>query len=177
MSDHKKTTKLTFTDDIGFDKYMRGRENDAGLLAPDVISFLSECDHLIVNVEGPLCDGGTKGGEGMAASLLHSMDPSVTLFLDRIGADIWNICNNHIMDAGADGIKSTLEYAKKSSAKTLGAGMNINEAASPLILDEAGGIGMIGVGYQRACRKASEDTPGCFSWSDLDLRVEFYSNT
>lgn len=28
---------------------------------------------------------------------------------------------------------------------------------------------MIGVGYQRACRKAGEDTAGCFSWSELEL--------
>jgi poly-gamma-glutamate synthesis protein (capsule biosynthesis protein) len=27
---------------------------------------------------------------------------------------------------------------------------------------------MFGVGYQRACRKADEDKPGCYSWSDLD---------
>jgi poly-gamma-glutamate synthesis protein (capsule biosynthesis protein) len=27
---------------------------------------------------------------------------------------------------------------------------------------------MFGVGYQRACRKADVDKPGCYSWSDLD---------
>ena len=46
--------------------------------------------------------------------------------------------------------------------------MNIHEARTPVILDEAGGIGMFGVGYQRACRKADENKAGCYSWSDLD---------
>ena len=46
--------------------------------------------------------------------------------------------------------------------------MNIEEARKILYLPEAGGIGMFGVGYQRACRKASETEAGCFSWSDLD---------
>ena len=46
--------------------------------------------------------------------------------------------------------------------------MDIYEARKAVILHEAGGIGMIGVGYQRACRKADVDKPGCYSWSDLD---------
>ena len=172
-----KSTVLNFTGDIGFDKYMAGRESDDDLIAPDVLSYLCDCDHLIVNVEGPLFDksehhtGQTSSAkpEGMAATLIHAMDPKVAGFLAKIKADIWNICNNHIMDAGAPGIKSTLSIAKESGAMALGAGMNIDEASRPVIINEAGGIGMIGVGYQRACRKADDETPGCFSWSDLDL--------
>lgn len=72
------------------------------------------------------------------------------------------------MDAGAEGMESTLQQAALHQAKTLGAGRNLQEAITPVILPEAGGIGMFGVGYQRACRAAKEDTPGCFSWSDLD---------
>ncbi|MBR4574192.1 MAG: CapA family protein [Lachnospiraceae bacterium] len=162
-------THLTFTGDIGFDKYMKGREGDEDLLSEDITSFLKGSDHLIVNVEGPLYDGTSSGAGSAGSALPHSMDPAVRFFLKRINADIWNICNNHIMDCGYDGIKSTLEYAKQCNAMPLGAGMSISEASAPVILDGAGGIGLIGVGYQRACRKADEDTPGCFSWSDLDL--------
>ena len=72
------------------------------------------------------------------------------------------------MDAKEYGIRRTLEFAKQENAQTIGAGMNIEEARKPVILDEAGGIGMFGVGYQRACRKSDETTPGCYSWSDLD---------
>ncbi len=165
----KKNTSLVFTGDIGFDKYLKDSWRDPSLLSGSVSSFLNSCDHLIVNVEGPLYDGAaTSSATGSAAYLVHSMDPDVGGFLHSIGADIWNICNNHIMDAGGNGIKSTLDIAASYDAITFGAGMNIREASSPVILDEAGGIGMIGVGYQRACRKASDDTPGCFSWSDLD---------
>jgi poly-gamma-glutamate synthesis protein (capsule biosynthesis protein) len=166
----KKDTSLIFTGDIGFDKYMAGRWEDEDLIAPDVLEYLRNTDHLIVNVEGPLSAGNkASDGTGMAATLKHSMDPKVADFLkERIGADIWNICNNHIMDGGPDGMASTLAIAKEYGAVTLGAGMNIDEAKRPVILKEAGGIGMIGAGYQRACRKASEDIPGCLSWSDMD---------
>ena len=144
-----------------------------------MLKFLRNTDHLIVNVEGPLSAGnkpadtstkdGKSGAAGLAATLKHSMDPKVADFLKgRLGADIWNICNNHIMDDGPDGMASTLAVAREHGAVTLGAGMNIDEAKRPVILKEAGGIGMIGAGYQRACRKASEDIPGCLSWSDMD---------
>ena len=161
-------TSIIFTGDIGFDKYMYGKWDDADLLSPKIVSFLASCDHLAVNVEGPLYAGGKVSREGEVASLTHSMSPSVARFLSGIGADIWNICNNHIMDAGPAGIESTLDLANEYNAETIGAGRDIKEASAPLILSEAGGIGLIGVGYQRACRKADDDTPGCFSWSDLD---------
>jgi len=161
-------TILTFTGDIGFDKYMKDSWNDENLLAKEISSFLDESDHVIANVEGPLYDGSRDVRDNSVVALMHSMDPRVGDFLKKAGADIWNICNNHIMDAGADGMAATLEVAQNHGATVLGAGMNIDEASSPVILNEAGGIGMIGVGYQRACRKADETTPGCFSWSDLE---------
>ena len=161
-------TSLIFTGDIGFDKYMDKRWEDENLLSDEVRTFLSSGDHLIVNVEGPLYERNQIDATTGALSLVHSMDPKVGDFLQSIGADIWNICNNHIMDAKEEGIKATLKNAASHGALTLGAGMNEEEARRPVILKEAGGIGMIGVGYQRACRKAGPETPGCFSWSDLD---------
>ncbi len=159
-------TSLVFTGDIGFDKYMAGKWDDADLLNTEVAAFLEDCDHLCVNVEGPLL---AKTADEAKGPLRHSMDPAAAGFLNRIGADVWNICNNHIMDAGAEGMENTLKLAAKCGAKTLGAGMNLAEAAKPVYFDEAGGIGLIGVGYQRACREAHEDVPGCFSWSNLEL--------
>ena len=141
---------------------------DENLLSDDVRKFLSSGDHLIVNVEGPLFEKKTDGDVSGAKALIHSMDPKVGDFLEGIGADIWNICNNHIMDAGSEGIYATLENAQCHNALTLGAGRNEEEARKAIVLNVAGGIGIIGVGYQRACRKAGADTPGCFSWSDLD---------
>lgn len=164
----KKETSLVFTGDIGFDKYMDKKWRDQELLSGEVKDFLGSGEHLVVNVEGPLSNVDKINKANGVASLLHSMDPEVTDFLNSIGADVWNICNNHIMDAGADGMKDTLSEAKRSQVQTLGAGMNIDEAAKPVIFYEAGGIGLIGVGYQRACRKADETTPGCLSWSDMD---------
>ena len=164
----KNETSLIFTGDIGFDKYMDGKWKDTELLSKEVKEFLKDTDHLIINVEGPLVDTKKATDAKGVAALVHGMNPECADFFEKIGADVWNICNNHIMDAGSEGLEATLKVASEYNVYTLGAGRNIYEASKPVIFDEAGGIGLIGVGYQRACRKASEDTPGCLSWSDME---------
>ena len=168
----KKETSLVFTGDIGFDNYMNEQWRDEELLSPEVYEFLINGDHLIVNVEGALSKGDHQVAPNGVPQLMHSMDPDVATFLNKINADIWSLANNHIMDAGPIGMEDTLKLAQISGAKTIGAGMNLAEAKTPLYLDEAGGIGMFAVGYQRGCKKALEDYPGSFSWSDMDLIKE-----
>lgn len=165
----KKLTELVFTGDIGFDRYMDGKWNDEGLLSQEICEFLRSADHVIANVEGPLVRNQKNTANEGVAQLLHTMDPDVAKVLDKMNADIWNLCNNHIMDAGADGLAATLQEAGRAGVKTLGVGMNIEEASKPLYLDEAGGIGMFSVGYQRGCKPAGEDKAGCLSWSEMDI--------
>ena len=165
----KKLTELVFTGDIGFDRYMDGKWNDEGLLSQEICDFLRSADHVIANVEGPLVRNQKNTANEGVAQLLHTMDPDVAKVLDKMNADIWNLCNNHIMDAGADGLAATLQEAGRAGVKTLGVGMNIEEASKPLYLDEAGGIGMFSVGYQRGCKPAGEDKAGCLSWSEMDI--------
>ena len=164
----KEKTSLVFTGDIGFDRYFYGKWDDENLISDEILNFLHNADHVIPNVEGPVADAEQNTTQSGVQQLLHTIDPKAVKVLNKMGADIWNICNNHIMDAGPYGIESTLKIASDMGVQTIGAGMNIDEARRPVIIDEAGGIGLFGVGYQRACRKADVDKPGCYSWSDLD---------
>ncbi len=168
----KNTCSVVFTGDIGFDKYMAGRWADETLISREILDYLNAADHVCVNVEGPVI----AQPENMAASgvkqLLHSIDPAAVAVLNRCGADIWNVNNNHIMDAGPAGLESTLKHAAANGARTIGAGMDLAGAKQPVILPEAGGIGLFGVGYRRACRAAGEHTPGCLPWSDMDSIAE-----
>ena len=160
---------LTFTGDIGFDHYMSGKWTDEDLIAEDILRFLNDSGHVIANVEGPLV--ASDSAELMQAAemrLMHTIDPAAVSVLHKIGADIWNLCNNHIMDAGEKGLELTLDLARKNGIRTLGVGMNLTEASTPLLLDEAGGIGIFSVGYQRGCKPAGPDKGGCLSWSDMD---------
>ncbi len=163
----EKTCSLVFTGDIGFDKYMDKKWEDPDLLAPEVLEFLHSGDHVVANVEGPLLDGAANTATEGVQQLLHTMDPAAVSVLKKMQADVWNICNNHIMDAGPEGMKATLCEAEKAGVQTLGAGMNLSEAARPLIFSEAGGIGLLGVGYQRGCKPAGDEKAGCLNWADF----------
>lgn len=176
LSEAEKESTLVFTGDIGFDKYMADGWKNEDLLSEEVRGFLKSANHVVVNVEGPLMDKTLTPEKEGVAQLLHSMSSEVAPFLVNIGADIWSLCNNHIMDAGPDGLKSTLDIASFYGVQTLGVGMDVKDARKPVILNEAGGIGMICVGYQRACRAAGEGVPGCYRWDDLDAIGESIKN-
>ena len=164
-----KNTSIVFTGDIGFDKFMDRKWEDEGLLSEEVLHFLHSGNHVLANVEGPVSDMEKKPGQTSVLSLLHTINPKAMSVLSSMQADIWNLNNNHIMDAGEEGLFDTLALAKKTGIKTIGAGMNIEDAARPIILDEAGGIGIFSVGYRRGCKPASEEKGGCLNWTELDI--------
>lgn len=164
----REKSSLIFTGDIGFDRYMDGQWDDENLLSAEIYSFLGSADHVIANVEGPLVKNQKNTAQCGVSQLLHTMDPSVTKVLAQMHADIWNICNNHIMDAGEKGLECTQQEAKRLGVRTIGAGENLQTAATPVILEEAGGIGLFGVGYQRGCKPADKNKPGCLSWSNME---------
>ena len=164
----KSTTTLAFTGDIGFDHYMQNKWEDEELIDPALLDILTSSDHVIANVEGPLAGEDAVRVKAAEMRLMHTIDPKAVVVLKKIHADIWNLANNHIMDVGPDGLAMTLEEAAKAGAQTIGAEMDLEKAKRPVILDEAGGIGMFGVGYQRGCKPAGPDKAGCLSWSDMD---------
>ncbi|MCF0130946.1 MAG: CapA family protein [Pseudobutyrivibrio sp.] len=164
----KNTSVIAFTGDIGFDRYMDGQWADEELISEEVLKFLHTADHVVANVEGPLVAQPANTTTEGVQQLMHTMNPEAIRVLSNMKSDIWNICNNHIMDAGEDGIACTLKEAQKAGVITVGAGMNLDEASRPVILDEAGGIGIFSVGYQRGCKPAGPQKAGCLNWQDFD---------
>ena len=148
--------------------YMNGKWNDEELLSEDILGFFENADHVIPNVEGPLLKSGKKEAASGTAQLMHSMDPEAVACLKKIRGDIWNLCNNHIMDAGEEGVRATILEAKKAGALTVGAGLDITEAAKPVFLEGAGGVGIFSVGYRRGCKPADRDKAGCLLWNDME---------
>lgn len=164
----KQETSLVFTGDIGFDRYMDHQWEDPALIAEEVLSYLHSADHVIANVEGPLVDQASNQATEGTVQLLHTMNPRAVGVLEAMHADIWNLCNNHMLDAGEAGVIATLAEAEKAGAATIGAGRNLAEAAEPLFLPEAGGVGLFSCGYRRGCKPAGEEKAGCLLWNDLE---------
>lgn len=165
----KKKCSIAFTGDIGFDRYMDKRWTDPGLLSKQVLDFLRDSDHVVANVEGALYEGEDTQGRGV---FFHTMNPEATCVLEAIKSDVWNISNNHIMDAGLEGLVSTRKIASEMGCRTIGAGVNEREASEPVYFEEAGGIGMFGVAYMKECIPAGKEEPGVFRWDDLNLISE-----
>lgn len=159
-----KKTSIVFTGDIGFDRYMAKKWKDEELLSREVLEFFRSADHVCANVEGALVNAVDDGSRGV---FFHSMDPEATQVLRKIGADIWSIGNNHITDAGAEGVASTRRIAAEMGCKVFGAGLNEVEASEPVYLEEAGGIGIFGVSYMAECIPATATEPGIFRWDDM----------
>lgn len=156
---------VVFTGDIGFDRYMAGRWTAPDLFSDALLQFFHSAGHVVANVEGAMIDARDDGSRGV---FFHSMDPAAVCVLDQIHADIWNISNNHIMDAGKEGLVSTVTIAASHNARTIGAGVNEEEASRPVYLPEAGGIGLFGVAYMTECIPATATAPGVFRWDDMD---------
>lgn len=160
----KETCKIAFTGDIGFDKYMAGKWTDEQLLSAEILSFLNSSDHVVANIEAAMIDVDNSKPHGQ---FFHAMNPKARQVLSKMTADIWNIGNNHIMDAGEEGLISTKQYAKEMNCATIGAGLNDIDASTPVYLEEAGGIGILGVAFQRECVPATSTAPGVFRWDDM----------
>lgn len=170
-ANHKKGTSVVFTGDIGFDRYMEEKWEDETLLSDDILAFFHGADHVVANVEGALIEQDQAEDFLNKGMFFHTMNPDATKLLRKIKADIWNLANNHTMDAGLGGIENSIRLAAESGASTIGAGANVHEASKPVYLNEAGGIGIVGIGYMPTCVRATEENAGVFAWDELD-RIE-----
>lgn len=155
--------KIVFTGDLGFSsKYFRGSYNRQELIDLDLIEYLCDADYTVVNMEG--CVG---NGEFSANKpIVHANPPECVDFMKRINCNIWALANNHIMDCGDKGLESTLNIAKENGIQVLGAGINIEQAARPIIIENDGAnIGVIAVTCDET-PQATDVRSGCVRWND-----------
>ena len=162
---NNQKTSIVFTGDIGFDKYMSQKWEDDKLLSDSILNYFHSADHVCANVEGALFEVPEDDTRGVC---FHAMNPKAIKVLRKMQADIWNIGNNHIMDAGIDGLLSTKQIAAAEKCRTVGAGLNRTEASTPVYLEEAGGIGILSVTYMAGCVPATDTAPGIFRWDEMD---------
>lgn len=100
------------------------------LIGSELLKLFSEADCRIVNLEVPLADELTpiqKSGPNLIA-------PTSTVNgYAGFGVDLVTLANNHILDQGIAGLKSTITTLDKAGIKHIGAGNNVREAAAPYI--------------------------------------------
>lgn len=158
----RDTTSIVFTGDIAFTKYFGALTDEHRVLSDRVGEYLRSADYCVGNIEGPIM---TRDADN-TREFNHCSTPLCVDVLDQAHINIWNLANNHMLDFGERGLRSTQELAAAHQCATIGAGMDADAAAEPVWIDAAGGIGIFAVSYTP---KYPEDgTAGaCLHWDDL----------
>jgi hypothetical protein len=136
ISDKESRADLTVVGDV-----MPGRKVAQSLqrIGPDRVA--SRLQTLLTgtvavgNLECALCDNPVVASRKRdGGPNLHA--PTATArWLRKAGFDVLSLGNNHVMDCGPRGLLETIQSLHRAGIRTVGAGRNLNEAISPLILD------------------------------------------
>lgn len=127
---------LGFAGDILFDDeyaimvnlLKRGANMENGI-SESLLAQMQDLDIMMINNEFPYTDRGTPT-EGK--TFTFRADPSTADYLDDMGVDIVSVANNHTYDFGETGLLDTLNTLEKKGMPYVGAGRNLEEAASPV---------------------------------------------
>jgi poly-gamma-glutamate synthesis protein (capsule biosynthesis protein) len=93
----------------------------------NIRSFIDEVDFRIINLEAPLTEYDCPTLKTGPSLKLH---PEVAGSLKEAGINLVTLANNHIHDYGSSGILDTLDACRKHGVSHVGAGKNLEEAAS-----------------------------------------------
>jgi poly-gamma-glutamate synthesis protein (capsule biosynthesis protein) len=99
----------------------------------EIKSVIDKTDYSIINFECPICDGEESPIEKCGSNLNCSVKGMKAI--KWIGFSCVTLANNHFLDYGVDGVKTTLDVFKKNKIDTVGGGMDINEASRILYKD------------------------------------------
>lgn len=122
---------------IGGDVYPKGKvephfiSGNAAEIFNDILPVFQNADYTVVNLECPLTDTDTPISKDGAA--LRAATKAVN-GLKQSGINAVNLSNNHILDQGEDGLKSTLKTLSSQQIAYFGAGKNLEAATKPHIV-------------------------------------------
>lgn len=117
--------------------------------------ILNAADIVFGNLEGPL----TKGGEPAEKEYVFRSPPeSVAPALARAGFSVVSLANNHTLDYDETGLRDTIRALDEAGIRHAGAGLNINEARQPAVI-EIRGIRFAFLAYSNTFPKEFWATP------------------
>jgi poly-gamma-glutamate synthesis protein (capsule biosynthesis protein) len=135
------------------------------LFGEELLSLWNASDLRIFNLEVPITDKIdpiTKYGP-------HLIAPTSTIKgIKALNPTLITMANNHILDQGSQGLKSTEDILNRNDIPFIGAGNNLNEANKPYVIQRDG----LKIGVY-ACAEhefsiATENTPGANPFDPLE---------
>jgi poly-gamma-glutamate capsule biosynthesis protein CapA/YwtB (metallophosphatase superfamily) len=115
------------------------------LFSKELTEFFSDSDLNIVNLECPVINENDNLKSKITKIGPHLYtNEKVFNQLHKINIHSVTLANNHILDLGEKGLKTTLEGCKKNNLMVIGAGENLSEASKPVFIESNGlRIGLI----------------------------------
>ncbi|MEM2273718.1 MAG: CapA family protein [Candidatus Bathyarchaeia archaeon] len=98
-----------------------------------VLPDIKAADIAFCNLEGPITNRPHVRGPYPLPQSLKTVD-----MLREASFNIVSFANNHALDCGIEGFLQTLTLLKKNNIKYVGAGMNLAEARSPVVIEQKG---------------------------------------
>ena len=101
----------------------------------EALKELGGADVRTINLETSIT---TSGNYWPGKEVHYRMNPQNIGCLAAAGIDCCALANNHVLDWGYEGLAETLATLDRAGIKHAGAGMNVEEANSPAVLEVAG---------------------------------------
>lgn len=101
----------------------------------EALKELGAADVRMINLETSIT---TSGSYWPGKEVHYRMNPRNIGCLTAAGIDCCALANNHVLDWGYEGLAETLATLDQAGIKHAGAGMNVEGAGSPAVLDVAG---------------------------------------
>lgn len=134
------------------------RRNGSSWLFDSVRSELTDADLFLLNVEMPFAPAGTPHPAHIPAAFRAEPEHSSALHCDV--RTIACVANNHAMDFGAVGLRTTLDRLRRHSIDPVGAGDDLLTARAPVVVEI--GTTRLGVlAYAAEGPHSATDGAGC----------------
>lgn len=122
---------------IGGDFCVSPEYASANLFSEELIELLNQTDINVINLECPVIKGNNQERITKSGPTLYTND-NIFEKLKQLNISIVTLANNHILDFGTAGVKTTIEGCNQNNIKSVGAGENLREASKPIIIDQNG---------------------------------------
>ncbi|MCR5580753.1 MAG: CapA family protein [Pseudobutyrivibrio sp.] len=121
---------LSFAEGIATTEYMDHQINGVlDCFSSDLIQEMQGADVMLVNNEFAYTD---RGSPLIGKAYTFRASPSRVWNLDELGVDIVSLANNHVYDYDEIGFLDTINTLANVSMPYVGAGVNLEEASSPV---------------------------------------------
>jgi poly-gamma-glutamate capsule biosynthesis protein CapA/YwtB (metallophosphatase superfamily) len=138
----------------------------------DIADMLHDAQIVFANLEGPLTDVGE--AETDKRYVFRSPPAEVAPALAAAGINVVSLANNHILDYGVEGLKTTLTALAAAGIQHAGAGMDLQQARQPAIV-KAGGYTVALLAYSLTFPEsfwAGAERPGAAFGHENYVRVD-----